>query len=479
METLELHKRGIDEIVSPVQLYPNRQGVQGRSNYKVPGRIGLFRQILRFVLVGGLNTVVDLLILNALLLLFPTSSTSKLLVYSSLAYSIGSVNSFLLNKYWTFGQRQRTTRKELVRFVLTTLCGMVWSSIILWLASDLLHPFLVNATVWANVSKVLAIGGTAFISYLGMRLWVFVSKGQQEQTLSHAAISVSNEHQSTSIAPERDAQTKINESCMVGATLAAALPAGITQAPINSHSLSVVLPAYNEEQVIAGTVSDILDVLSRWRMDFEVLVVNDGSTDSTAAIVGTIADMHPQVRLVTHSTNQGYGAALVSGFTAATKELTFFMDADGQFDIRDLHQFFPFIDEYDAVIGYRIDRQDSWMRKLNAWGWKLLIAGVLDVHVRDIDCAFKLLHTEFLQQHPLETRGAMINAELLYKLTRAGYCYREIGVHHHPRKGGRATGARPRVILRALRELFTSARRWQRDYSASLKGTSTPRRAIP
>ena len=179
-----------------------------------------------------------------------------------------------------------------------------------------------------------------------------------------------------------DVLTKINGdqtwSRMVGAILAVALPsANSDPAPISSHSLSVILPAYNEEQVIASTVSDILGVLSNWRLDFEVLVVNDGSTDHTAAIIGTIADLYPQVRLVTHSTNQGYGAALVSGFTAATKELTFFMDADGQFDIRDLQPFFPFIDEYDAVIGYRIDRQDSWVRKLNAWGWKLLIDGVL------------------------------------------------------------------------------------------------------
>src|SRR5690242_7156089 len=111
-----------------------------------PDRFGLFRQVLRFGLVGGLNTLVDVLILNGLLLLFPTSSTSILLAYNSLAYSIGAVNSFLLNKYWTFGQRQRTTCKELVRFTLTTLCGIGWSSIILWFASNLLHPLLVNAT---------------------------------------------------------------------------------------------------------------------------------------------------------------------------------------------------------------------------------------------------------------------------------------------------------------------------------------------
>jgi glycosyltransferase involved in cell wall biosynthesis len=153
----------------------------------------------------------------------------------------------------------------------------------------------------------------------------------------------------------------------------------------------------------------------------------------------------------------------VSGFAAATKELVFFMDSDGQFEIRDLQKFFPLIDTYDAVIGYRIDRQDSWMRKLNAWGWKQLVGWVLGVHVRDVDCAFKLLHTEFLHQHPLETRGAMINAELLHRLTRAGCSYEEIGVNHLPRLHGRATGARLSVILRAFCELFVSAHEWHRE----------------
>jgi len=231
----------------------------------------------------------------------------------------------------------------------------------------------------------------------------------------------------------------------------------------SNSSLSVVLPAYNEEQVIASTISGVLDVLSRWRLDFEVLVINDGSTDRTGTIVAAQFLAHPQVRLVTHPTNQGYGAALASGFAAATKNLTLFMDADGQFDIRDLQQFFPFINGYDAVIGYRMDRQDSWMRKLNAWGWKCLIGRVLGIHVRDVDCAFKLLHTGFLHEHPLETRGAMINAELLYRLRRAGCSYQEIGVHHLPRRGGCATGARPGVILRALCELFVYARRWHRE----------------
>jgi len=234
----------------------------------------------------------------------------------------------------------------------------------------------------------------------------------------------------------------------------------------NRHSISVVLPAYNEERNISETLLTVLSVLSQWQRDFEILVVNDGSVDRTEAIVAELAAQHPQLRLINHTTNKGYGAALVSGFETATKELTFFMDSDGQFDICDLQRFFLFIDEYDAVIGYRLDRQDSWMRKLNAWGWKCLIGWVLGVHVRDIDCAFKLLRTDFLHQHPLETRGAMINAELLYKLKRADYSCREVGVHHLPRRGGRATGANLRVIARAFRELFIYARQWRREERA-------------
>jgi len=232
---------------------------------------------------------------------------------------------------------------------------------------------------------------------------------------------------------------------------------------ITRHSLAVILPAYNEAQVIASTVSIVHSMLDGWKVDFEIIVVNDGSTDATGAILAALAARDPRIRFVTHAVNSGYGAALVSGFAAATKELIFFMDADGQFDIRDLRTFFLFIDRYDAVIGYRIDRQDSWMRKLNAWGWKLLIGWVLGVHVRDVDCAFKLLHSDFLRQHPLETRGAMINAELLYTLKQAGGTYKELGVHHLPRQAGRATGAKLSVILRAFRELFAYAYKWRRE----------------
>jgi glycosyltransferase involved in cell wall biosynthesis len=187
------------------------------------------------------------------------------------------------------------------------------------------------------------------------------------------------------------------------------------------YSLSVILPAHNEEEAIASTIHEVVDALAAWPWvrEYEVIVVNDGSRDSTGAIVETIAAANPSVRVIHHTANQGYGAALHSGFEAATKDLVFFMDSDGQFTIQDLEEFFPLIQEFDAVLGYRINRQDTWMRKLNAWGWKILIGMVFGVYVRDVDCAFKLYPGKFFREHHLETLGAMINAEILSKFTRA------------------------------------------------------------
>jgi glycosyltransferase involved in cell wall biosynthesis len=228
----------------------------------------------------------------------------------------------------------------------------------------------------------------------------------------------------------------------------------------NNSSLSVILPAHNEETAIETTVREVIETLSKWKLDFEVIVVDDGSQDDTGVILDTMSASYPCLRVIHHPVNEGYGAALVSGFEAASRGLTFFMDSDGQFDIHDLARFLPLIEEYDAVLGYRIDRQDTWMRKVNAWGWKILVGLVFGIHVRDVDCAFKLYPTSFFREYKLETRGAMINTEILYKFTRAGNTCTQVGVRHLPRHGGRATGAKLPVILRAFRELFVYAFKW-------------------
>ncbi|MBX5449797.1 GtrA family protein [Thermogemmatispora sp.] len=133
-------------------------------------------QLLRFAITGGLNTVIDILVLNALIWLLNVKSTPLLLACNIIAYCAGAVNSFLLNKYWTFDTQEPISGGELWRFALITLSGSLWSSSILWLAGLALQHVLVNPALWANAAKVVAIGGTALISYLGLRLWVFVQR---------------------------------------------------------------------------------------------------------------------------------------------------------------------------------------------------------------------------------------------------------------------------------------------------------------
>jgi putative flippase GtrA len=404
----------------------------------------LFWQWLCYCLVGVANTLIDVLILNILLWRFPTTQVQLLVIYNSLAYIAGAASSFFLNKYWTFGRKQRPTSKEVGRFVISMFLEILSSNGLVWLIGNALHPLIANAMVWGNASKLLAVAANAVLSYLVMRFWIFASgshhRSEQLATI-HPTVSGST----------RDPLAPLKKTGLV-------LKENITRA-----SVSLILPAYNEEVVIASTVADVLDSLPTWTSDCEVIVVNDGSQDRTGAILESIAAAHQRVTVLHHVVNRGYGAALVTGFEASTKDLVFFMDSDGQFDIRDLERFFPLLQEYDAVLGYRFNRQDTWMRKLNAWGWKVLVGMVLGVYVRDIDCAFKLYPGKFLREHRLETRGAMINTEILYKFTRAGFTYAQVGVRHLPRKGGQATGAKLAVILRALRELFFYAWKWHHE----------------
>ncbi len=438
----------LSEVQTPVELLPGAQDV-----VSLPERrwITPLWQIVRFGIVGVLNTTVDIIALNILLWRFPTHDANLLLFYNSIAYILGALNSFGFNKYWTFKHRQAVTGSEILRFAIVNIIGILCNDGIIWSVASIFHTLIANHILWANASKGCAIIGTASVSYLGMRLWVF--------SRSQNGPSNAKEGRLTTRVPAPTRSGDIHETWLEtnGSKM------------ITKHSLSVIMPAHNEEAAIAATVHSVVNTLKAWVPDFEVIVVNDGSKDRTRSIVEEIAASDQHVRLINHPVNQGYGAALVSGFEAITKDLVFFMDSDGQFDIADLERFFAFIDEYDAVLGYRIDRQDTWVRKLNAWGWKMLVRLVFGLRVGDIDCAFKLYPGKFFHEHRLETRGAMINAEILYKFTRAGYTYTQLGVRHLPRRGGRATGAKPAVIARAFREMFTYARKWHREERESGK----------
>jgi glycosyltransferase involved in cell wall biosynthesis len=219
------------------------------------------------------------------------------------------------------------------------------------------------------------------------------------------------------------------------------------------YSISVVLPAYNEEENISAMVTDVLTTIEPITSDFEIVVVDDGSRDRTAEIVRELSARFPPVRLVQHPTNQGYGAAVYTGFTSATKELVFFTDADNQFVLSEINRFLPCISQAELVVGYRAPRRDPWYRVLFGRGWSLLVTLLFGYTARDIDCAFKLFRREILDRVAVNSRGATFSAEFLVRSKRHGYKIAEVPVTHRPRLAGQPTGARLHVILRAFREL--------------------------
>lgn len=231
---------------------------------------------------------------------------------------------------------------------------------------------------------------------------------------------------------------------------------------IPTHSLSVVLPAFNEEANIAATVEAAVSCLQPLGITWEIIVVNDGSSDSTRSVTEGLIQLYPtNLRLVSHEKNLGYGAALKSGFQAASHDLVFFTDSDGQFDFGQLEEFIAAIEGNDMVIGFRKDRMDPWFRKLNSKTGNRLARWLLSVRVKDINCAYKLFRRDKLQRLPLQSDGALINTEVLAFATNESWKFREIAVRHYPRKLGKPTGANFGVILKTFQEYFALRKRIQ------------------
>jgi glycosyltransferase involved in cell wall biosynthesis len=216
--------------------------------------------------------------------------------------------------------------------------------------------------------------------------------------------------------------------------------------------LSLVLPAYNESENIEVVVGRALEVLPRVTSAYEIVVVDDGSRDGTAAIVDRLAEQHPGVRAVHHEVNRGYGAALTSGFRAATGDAIMFMDADRQFDIADISALLPYVPHFDIVAGYRIQRRDPLYRRLYGKLFGLAVWVLFGLRLRDIDCAFKIFRADLIRDIELTTPGALINTELLTRAKRRGATIEQVGVRHYPRPAGESSGGSPRVVFRAMGE---------------------------
>jgi glycosyltransferase involved in cell wall biosynthesis len=228
--------------------------------------------------------------------------------------------------------------------------------------------------------------------------------------------------------------------------------------------LSVFFPARNEEANIEPLVRAALEVLPGFARRFEIIVVDDGSTDATGNIAGELARRHGEVRCVSHSRNRGYGGALKTGLAEARFGWVFFTDADRQFDLSEIGLLVrEALAGADAVIGYRRRRRDPVHRSLNAALYRGMIRLLFGLKVRDIDCAFKLIRTRLVRDLPLKSEGALISAELLIRLRRKGALIREVGVTHYPRVAGKQSGASLRVVLRMFRELLGLAGELRRE----------------
>jgi glycosyltransferase involved in cell wall biosynthesis len=219
------------------------------------------------------------------------------------------------------------------------------------------------------------------------------------------------------------------------------------------EGLSVVLPCFNEDENVEAAVADAIAAARLASEHYEVLVVDDGSADDTARVVGPLVAADRAVRLLVHPINLGYGAALKTGIEAARMPWVLLTDSDLQFDLTEIESFLPYAESSDLVMGYRIDRKDPFTRRANAKAWNWLVRLLLRVPVRDVDCAFKLIRRDLLSELELVSSGATISPELIARSSQLGATITEIGVHHKPRVAGKQSGANPRVVFRAFREL--------------------------
>ncbi len=224
----------------------------------------------------------------------------------------------------------------------------------------------------------------------------------------------------------------------------------------NKYSISVFLPFFNEEGNIRSAISQTIETLENMEniSDYEVIAVDDGSHDKTREIAEEMARENAKIRIVGHKKNLGYGQAVKSGIANAHFEYVFFTDGDLQFDIGEIKKLTGYVPEYDVVIGYRHNRQDPFVRLLNAKVWNMLNGLVFGLKAKDIDCAFKLFKREAIADIALISSGAMLSAELLIRLQNAGVKIKEVPVTHLPRKKGSPTGAKLSVIMKALSEFW-------------------------
>ena len=223
-----------------------------------------------------------------------------------------------------------------------------------------------------------------------------------------------------------------------------------------AQSISCFFPAFNDGASIGKVVADALAVLPQLTADYEVIIVDDGSTDDTAEVLNRLVATNQHVRVVRHETNRGYGAALQTGFRNATKDLVFYTDGDGQYDVSDLSWLHASLaDGVDVINGYKTTRSDAAHRRVLGSFYNRLAHLLFDLPIRDVDCDFRLLRRLALERLELTVSSGAICVQLVHQLAKSGAVFKEIPVTHLPRASGRSQFFTPGRITRTAVDLFS------------------------
>jgi len=221
-------------------------------------------------------------------------------------------------------------------------------------------------------------------------------------------------------------------------------------------SLSVFFPAYNDAESLPDLLERTFQVVPRLTVEYEVLVVNDGSTDGTASVLENLAARYaPHLKIITHEMNRGYGAALRSGFAACSKDMVFYTDGDGQYDVREIEKLWTKMNPgVDLVNGYKLNRADGKTRAWIGHAYNWIVRHLFRIRIRDVDCDFRLIRRSVLQGIQLYSNSGSICVELIKKIQNVSGRFEEAGVHHYPRMHGRSQFFRLSSLLSTFWQLL-------------------------
>jgi len=219
------------------------------------------------------------------------------------------------------------------------------------------------------------------------------------------------------------------------------------------EKLSIVMPAYNEEGNLPNTIEPLIKIFNELSIDYEILIINDGSKDKTGEVAENLSKKYPKIRVIHHEINKGYGGAQLTGFKNATGKYVSVIPSDNQFFQEDIKKYIEEIKTSDLIIGYRVNRVDPKRRGILAKIYNFSLLFLFGLKVKDIDWV-KMYKKEFLDSVEIESKSALIDTELVIKAKRKGLKIKEIPCKHLPRVYGNPTGNNIKVLLKELREFI-------------------------